>query len=80
MSELSIELLKGSHHFRVDKVVERRENGPGGFPEVDILDACGRMHTISACDMSHEQFNKIVPGAIIKVDLKEQWSNLRVLD
>lgn len=79
MSNLDIRLNRGSFHFRVKEIVERRENGPGGFPEMDIVDFNGKEHTISACDMSAAEFEKIKPGVVLKVDTKEEWSNLRII-
>ncbi len=78
MSKLTIRLEGRVEVIAVEKVLEKRPNGAAGLPEMDILDDQGRVHTISAVDLTNAEFEKIQPGKEIHVRVQENWIQMNV--
>jgi hypothetical protein len=80
MSKLDINLRARNVGIRVADIRSYNKKGAAGLPEIEIQDNEGRVHTISAIDLSAPEFEKIKPGTTIQVQVQESWTNLKVLN
>lgn len=63
----------------VREVISREDEGPAGFPMMEILDKESRRHRITAVNMPSYEFERIEPGAQILLTLQESIIRTRVL-
>lgn len=79
MSEWSIKKKTRTMIIIVKEVISYKEEGPAGFPIVEIFDRENRKHRITALDILSYEFKKIGPGAKIALTLKESIIKARII-
>lgn len=80
MSKLNVPLLGRKLAIKIAKIVETREEDAAGFPGMTIVDNKGRTHLLTAVDFASYEWDKIKPGAILFVIMREAITSLRVFE
>lgn len=80
MSKLSVPLLGRQLAIEIAKIVETREEDTAGFPGMTVIDSKGKTHLLTAIDFPSHEWDKIKPGAILFVTMREVVTSTRILE
>lgn len=79
MSDWNIEKRRRIEIIEIKEILSREEEGPAGFPAMEVLDTKGRKHSLAACDFPSFEWNKIQAGSKIMLILMESVVNTRII-